>query len=197
MSEMNLTYQQVIDPSATFLEEYEKIPMLVDVHSILRLEKIDRGLGGILMREVAVEPYVRDLGQYEPPTGFVENFDIRPWGFFAAYDQDRMVAAATVACKTNEIKMLDNRDDLCLLWDIRIDDAYKRLGIGSKVMGMALSWARGKGLRQMKIECQNINIPAVRFYHKHGAVLGTLDEYFYYDDLESRDEVALMWYIDL
>jgi hypothetical protein len=62
---------------------------------------------------------------------------------------------------------------------------------------MALDWSKEQGFRQMKIECQNVNVPAVRFYHKNGAVLCTLDEYFYYDDAESRDEVAMMWYIDL
>ncbi len=186
-----------MDPTGAFFEEYERIPMLVQVRSKLQLEKIDRGLGGILMREVPVKLYTRDLGQYELPTEFSKQFDISPWAFFAAYDRGSMVAAATVACKTKEIIMLDGRDDLCLLWDIRVDDAYKRFGVGSRLFEMALDWAKGQGLRQMKIECQNTNLPAVRFYHKYRAVLCALDEYSYYDDPESRDEVALMWYINL
>jgi GNAT superfamily N-acetyltransferase len=197
MDQTDLTFRQVVNPTGAFFGEYEKVPMLVNVRSKLQPEKIDRGLGGILMREVAVEPYIRDLGQYELPTAFSKKFDISPWAFFAAYNRESLIAAATVACKTKEIIMLDGRDDLCLLWDIRVDDRYKRLGVGSKLFEMALDWSKVQGFRQMKIECQNINVPAVRFYHKNGAVLCTLDEYFYYDDPESRDEVALMWYIDL
>ncbi len=197
VNQPELSFRHVVDPDAAFFEAYEKVPMLVDVRSKLQPEKIDRGLGGIRLQEVPVAPYVKDLGSYEPPTEFAKKFNISPWGFFAAYDGKTMIAAATVACKTNEIIMMDNRDDLCLLWDIRVDDAYQRLGVGSHLFAMALDWAKKQGLRQMKIECQNINVPAVRFYHKNGAVLCTLDEYFYYDDPESRDEVALMWYIDL
>jgi GNAT superfamily N-acetyltransferase len=197
MKQADLMFMQVVDPISAFFEEYGKVSMLVDVRSKLQLDKIDRGLGGILLREVPVVPYVKDLGQYELPTEFSEKFDIGHWAFFAAYDRGSMVAAATIACRTKEINMLCGRDDLCLLWDIRVDDRYKRLGVGSRLFDMARDWAKGQGFLQMKIECQNTNVPAVRFYHKKGANLCALDEYFYYDDLESRDEVALMWYVNL
>jgi GNAT superfamily N-acetyltransferase len=193
----DLIYKQITNPSQDFFEAYEKIPMLVQVESKLEAEKINRGLGGTLFREVPVDPYTKDLGQYEPPTEFSKKFDTKDWAFFAAYDQGVLIAAATVACKTKEILMLDGRDDLCILWDIRVEDARKRCGVGTKLFQMAVIWAKSKGFRQMKIECQNINLPAIRFYHKFGAVLCALDEYFYYSDLESREEVALIWYLDL
>lgn len=49
----------------------------------------------------------------------------------------------------------------------------------------------------MKIECQNNNEPACKFYHKQGAVLRKIDEYAYFDDIESRFEVQFIWYLDL
>ena len=48
----------------------------------------------------------------------------------------------------------------------------------------------------MKIECQNNNIPAIRFT-KQGAVLSAIDEYAYYSEPEYRDEVQLIWYLNL
>ena len=197
MLQTDLTFEQVVNPTQAFFKEYAKIPMLVPVRSKLHVEKIDRGLGGILLREVPVDPYTKDLGQYEPPTEFSQKFDTKNWAFFAAYDRGNAVAAATVAYKTKEIIMLGGRDDLCLLWDIRVDDSYKRRSVGSKLFEMVIAWARDKGIRQMKIECQNINLPAIRLYHKYGAVLCALDEYFYYDDPDCREEVALLWYLDL
>jgi GNAT superfamily N-acetyltransferase len=197
MKHADLMFEHIVDPTREFFNEYAKIPMLVSVRSKLQVEKIDRGIGGILLREVPVDPYIKDLGQYESPIEFSRQFDIKNWAFFAAYDQGRLVAAATVAYRTKDILLLDDRDDLCLLWDIRVDDSYKRQGVGSKLLEMAIIWVRGKGIRQMKIECQNINLPAVRFYHKFGAVLCAFDEYFYYNDPDCREEVALLWYLNL
>ena len=197
MGAEGFVFEQVVNPAPAFFAEYERLPMLVYVNSKLEVNKIDKGLGGILLREVSVNPYVKDLGQYEPPTEFPKKFNIGNWGFFAAYHQGTLIGAATVVYQTKEVIMLGGRDDLCVLWDIRVDDQYKRRGIGSGLFQMAVTWAKEKGIRQMKIECQNNNVPAVRFYHKHGAVLRAVDEYFYYDDPDSREEVALFWYLDL
>ncbi|MBW9159119.1 hypothetical protein G9F71_026155 [Clostridium sp. FP2] len=49
----------------------------------------------------------------------------------------------------------------------------------------------------MKFECQNNNVPACKFYDKHGAVLRKIDEYAYYNDVDSRDEIQFIWYLDL
>jgi len=50
----------------------------------------------------------------------------------------------------------------------------------------------------MKIECQNNNVPAVKFYHKQGAILSAINEHAYYNDLpEFRNEVQLIWMLDL
>jgi len=45
---------------------------------------------------------------------------------------------------------------------------------------LALGWIRAQGLVKMKIESQNTNVPAVRFYHKQGATLATVDESAYW-----------------
>ena len=63
---------------------------------------------------------------------------------------------------------------------------------------MAAKWSRNNGLVQMKIECQNNNVPAVKFYHKQGAILSAINEHAYYNDLpEFRNEVQLIWMLDL
>jgi hypothetical protein len=54
-----------------------------------------------------------------------------------------------------------------------------------------------KGFNQMKIECQNNNVPACRFYHKHGALLAKIDQYAYYNEINVRGEVQFIWYLNL
>nr|WP_318010979.1 GNAT family N-acetyltransferase [Clostridium estertheticum] len=119
------------------------------------------------------------------------------WAFFMAFDNEFPIGAVTVASKTKNVNMLDGRDDMSVLWDIRVDDRYKRQGVGTKLFTIAVEWSKSNGLKQMKIECQNNNVQACRFYHNHGAILGKIDEYAYYNDIDIEDEVQLLWYLDL
>ena len=80
-----------------------------------------------------------------------------------------------------------------------------RLVNGQALFDMAVKWSRGQGLVQISIECQNNNVPAVRFYHKQGAVLSAINEYAGYknyveyknDQANHRHEVQFIWYLDL
>lgn len=93
--------------------------------------------------------------------------------------------------------MLSGRTDACVLWDLRVADAYKRRGVRQRLFNLARAAAKAQGWQQMIIECQNNNVPACRFYHKQGAVLGKVDAYAYYAAPEIRDEVQLVWYLEL
>ncbi|WP_316569506.1 GNAT family N-acetyltransferase [Neobacillus sp. YIM B06451] len=189
-----ITYKEIDE---SYFHEYDRIAMLVHVKSIFSLEKIENGLGGILLKETPVKEYIKDLGAYEKPTQYPNEFDITNWVFFMAFHNERPVGAATVASKTKGIHMLDAREDLAVLWDIRVDDPYKQQGVGTQLFNMAVEWSKLKGFTQMKIECQNNNVPACKFYQKHGAVLGKIDEYAYIHDPQVKDEVQLIWYLNL
>lgn len=165
-----IVYKQV---DRTHFKQYDSIPMRVNVTSCYKVKKLDRGLGDFMLVETSVEPYIKDFctGDEESVTRWEKKFDISNWTFFMAFDRERPVGASTVACRTKEVNILAGRDDLAVLWDIRVDDKYKRLGIGQSLFDMAVSWSRKQRYIQMKIECQNNNVPAVKFYHKQGAVL--------------------------
>jgi ribosomal protein S18 acetylase RimI-like enzyme len=172
--------------------------MLVHVSSYYRIEKINRGLGGFLLVESPVEPYIKDFCTGDDVSvARWEKWDLSNWAFFMAFDGERPVGAAAVVTRTEEINMLSGRDDLAVLWDIRVDDAYKHQGIGQALFDMAVKWSREQGIIQMKIECQNNNVPAVKFYHKQGAVLSAINEYAYYNEPEYRHEAQLIWMLDL
>ena len=191
-----ITYKQV---DKTYFPQYDQIPMRVNVKSYYKIEKINRGLGGFILVETPVEtPYIRDfcLGDDETVTRW-ERFNLANWAFFMAFDGERPVGAATIASRDKNANMLSDRDDLAVLWDIRVDEKYKHQGIGQNLFDMAANWSRGQGLIQMKIECQNNNVPAVNFYHKQGAVLSAIDEYAYYNEPEYRHETQFIWFLDL
>jgi len=114
-----------------------------------------------------------------------------------AFAGNKPIGAATVAARTENVNMLEGRSNLSVLWDLRVDDAYKGRGVGTRLFQLAAEWSRDKGHVQMKIECQNNNVPACRFYQKQGAVLGKIDAYAYWHDPAVRDEVQLIWYLAL
>jgi ribosomal protein S18 acetylase RimI-like enzyme len=185
-----------------YFEEYDSIPMQVYVKSQYVLERIDNGLGGILLKEVPVKSYIRDFSKHAKATRFSEKFDIKNWVFFMAFDDEKPIGAVTIVSRTEGIHMLDGRDDMTVLWDIRVADTYKHQGIGQKLFDLAAEWSRNNRFKQMKIECQNNNVPACKFYQKQGAILRKIDEYAYIDDDDSKDadskfEIQFIWYLDL
>ena len=192
-----ITYKKI---DKTYFPQYDSIPMLVNVKSYYKIEKINRGLGGFTLVETAVEkPYIKDFctGDDESVTRWEKRRDLTNWAFFMAFDGARPVGAAAVASRDKTANMLDDREDLAVLWDIRVDGDYKHQGIGQMLFDMAVKWSREQGLIQMKIECQNNNVPAVNFYHKQGAVLSAIDEYAYYNEPEYRHETQFIWFLDL
>jgi GNAT superfamily N-acetyltransferase len=69
--------------------------------------------------------------------------------------------------------------------------AGTRRGIGSVLFRAAGDWAGARGCRWLKIETQNINLPACRFYQKMGCTLGAIDRFAYPGQ---PDEVQLLWW---
>lgn len=189
-----ITYRQA---GADMLAVYDTIPMLVQVESEFAVEWSDRGLGGAVLTERKVEPYVKDLGKWEQMAGLPGRFDLSNWAFFLAYDGKTPIAGAAVASRTDGVHMLGGRTDISVLWDLRVAPAYQRQGIGRRLFDMAAGWSRQQGLRQMKIECQNNNVSACRFYHRQGAVLQCINAQAYAAEPEVAHEVQLIWYLEL
>ena len=87
--------------------------------------------------------------------------------------------------------MLENRSDLAVVWDIRVSPDLRGRGIGAALFDSAEKWAETQGCRQLKVETQNINVAACRFYASQGCSLGAIHRFAY---PELPDEVQLLWY---
>jgi len=58
-------------------------------------------------------------------------------------------------------------------------------------------WARRHGCKRLKIETQNVNVPACRFYVRQGCELGIIHRYGYVGHPQVEHEVMLVWYFSL
>ncbi len=178
------------------LAEYATIPSRFEVKSLLQVVLVDGGLGGMLLHEHPVSPYVKDYdANGESPTDWPRRFNVTKWGFFLARMGNEPVGAAAVAFQTTGVFMLEARMDLSVLWDIRV--RLEARGAGIPLFRYAAEWSRLHGCTQMKIETQNVNVPACRFYQRMGARLGEIHRHGYAAVPAVAHEVMLNWYLDL
>ena len=83
------------------------------------------------------------------------------------------------------------------LWNIAIDRAYRRQGLGRELIRRGLAWARTENLRAVWLETQTNNLPACRFYQAMGFKLCGMDDHFYSNDDIGVKEVAIFWWYEL
>lgn len=178
---------------------YDAVPNWFTVESVLRVEVVDKGLGGFrLVEEPVAEPFVKDFGNDDSPTCWAAEFDLSQWGILLAADGDRPVGGAAVAVDA-PVYPLDRfqRKDLAVLWDIRVRPDYRGRGIGSLLFDRAADWARRNGWAQLGLETSSVNAPACRFYAGKGCQLGAIHRYGYAGVPEVAHEAMLLWYFDL
>ncbi len=178
----------------TALQEYAAVSIAFVVDRILKVTAADGGLGGLSLTETAVaDPYVKDYDALRraEPVRWLERFDTSNWGLIRGRRDGRMVGGAVVAFNTPGVRMLGGRDDIAVLWDIRVSPDERGAGLGSALFEAAADWAVARGCGWLKIETQNVNVAACRFYRKMGCTLGAIDGFAY---LDLPDEVQLLWW---
>ena len=157
----------------------------------------NQGSGRFVLSERLVEtPYVKDYDGIpgESPSQWTRRFDISRWGFIRAQMGGRLVGGAVLAFDTGDVAMLEGRRDLAVLWDIRVSPEVRRKGVGCSIVRSSEAWAISRSCRQLKVETQNINVPACKFYQGRGFLLKTVDRLAY---PELPGEIQLLWYKDL
>lgn len=188
---------EVAEESVAVLPDYGRVPIAFRVGSRFRVEPVRGGLGGLLLIEEPVAAsYIKDYDAIEDngPACWSERWNISHWGVMSAFDEGERIGGAVVAWKTEGVNMLEGSEDIAVLWDLRVHPSCRGRGVGYRLFVRALDWARERQCRLLKVETQNINVPACRFYARQGCALGAIDRYAYGD---APDEVQLLWYRDV
>lgn len=97
-------------------------------------------------------------------------------------EADRVVGVAVIRAESW------NRS--ALLSHLYVDRPSRGTGVGARLLSAALAEAAGMDVRCVRVETQTVNLPAVRFYQRHGFTLCGVDTTLY-DPAESGDEAAL------
>jgi len=172
----------------TELQRHITIPNRFETWSVLDIRDANSGFE---LRERRRDPIFRkDYDSIENPLEWPKRFDVSNWSLIGAFDVTGRVGGAICAFDTPDIDMLEGRSDLAAMWDLRVSPAAQRRGVGSALFRAVEAWASAKHCKEVKVETQNVNVAACRFYAKQGCQLRQVN-YHAYPDLP--DEVQLIW----
>lgn len=184
---------KIIEEPMTSAAAYGTVPMTFEVASQFRVEPVNQGLDGVRLIEEPVDPpYMKnyDDEDEERPVRWLRRWDTANWGMISAFDGAQRIGGAVLAARTPKVNMLEGRDDLAVLWDLRVHPDYRGQGVGHQLFNAAVAWAGERGYAEMKIETQNNNVPACRFYARQGCILSSIVSRAY---VELPDEIQFIW----
>jgi Acetyltransferases len=123
--------------------------------------------------------------EYKPDKDYDKLFqthweDVKAWG---VVEGERLIAAVETA-----VEQWSNRLRVTELW---IDDAYRRQGIGTALMGIAMKRARDEKRRAIMLETQSRNEAALAFYLAYGFTLIGFNACEYQNNDLQRNEVRM------
>lgn len=187
---------EVVPEDSRSLASYASIPIAFRVDSTLDVAVLKATGGSRLESRPVDRPYLKDYDAHagNSPLAWPARFDVSAWGFFGAFINGRRVGGAAVANRDPGVDLIGADDDVGVLYDLRVDPAARRTGVGSALLRAADAWSKTRGLHRLIAETQHVNAPACRFYAKHGFTLDAVNRGAYRD---LPDEIQLLWRRDV
>ena len=179
---------------AVSLADYQNLSIAFEVTSVYALEPA-QDLGFVFQERPVKKPYTKEYDEPgNQPIDWPQSWDLSNWGFLGAYEEQSLLGVAAIAWNTPGVHMLEGRTDLAVLWDIRVHSSQRGKGVGSVLFHAAIAWAKERDIQMLKIETQNINVQACRFYQKMGCKLAAVNTRAYSD---LPEEIQLIWLLEL
>ena len=187
---MNLT---IVEEPSSRLAEYAQLSIGFSVVEIFDEAALAALRDGASAHAVALStPCWKDYDSYSGghPSEWPQRFDLSRWSILAAFDGARRVGGAIVIVDDPQIDLLRDCPSCALAWDLRVAPDARRLGVGSALLDAVERRAMERGARSLRVETQDINVPACRLYHRHGFRLERITPGAY---PELPNEVQLLW----
>ena len=112
------------------------------------------------------------------------------WIFFAAYRGALRLGGAVLVHDDPAIELLRDGPTCGLLWDLRVAPEWRGVGVGAALLDAVERAAMRNVLRAVRVETQQINVAACRFYQRHGYRLERATAGVYE---RLPDEIQLLW----
>ena len=184
---------QILEESPERLPEYARVSIAFLVREVFDAAAIQRLRSGHDAAPTPIAaPYRKDYDAHADnhPSAWPLRFDVAGWVILAAYVEQRRVGGAVLAVADSQLDILRGRAADALLWDLRVEPDERRRGVGASLLHVVERRAVALGARRLRVETQQINVPACRFYIRHGFSLESVQPDAY-PDLPA--EVQLLW----
>jgi GNAT superfamily N-acetyltransferase len=183
----------IVEDSLLRLAEYASVPIRFTVDEVFddrALAALAHGGNGVATRVSTPYPKDYDAHPGNRPTDWPNRFDLSAWTMLAASENGQRVGGAVVIYGDPQIDLLRDYPACALLWDLRVAPERRAQGVGSALLHAVEDVARDRGARSIRVETQQINVPACRFYARHGFRLERVVPGAYHD---LPHELQLLW----
>ncbi|MHB8636927.1 MAG: GNAT family N-acetyltransferase [Fimbriimonadaceae bacterium] len=182
---------RLVEQGIEALAAYETVPISFEIRSRVDLE-ILRATSGATIAEIPTAARWKDYDAHarDRPTALAARFDMSSWLILSAFDEGGRRGGIIVAHNTPGCDMLDGRRDLAVPFDLRVDPAARGRGIGRTLFAYGVKWAQARGCTELRVETQDVNVAACRFYRAMGCELFSARAQGYGPEL---DEAMLIW----
>jgi ribosomal protein S18 acetylase RimI-like enzyme len=175
---MNITIRQLDSTSLHQVDTFERHSI---VHSHLMLNVKDNQ---ITYSIVSVKPYEKIL-----------NIDAMDYSTFIDAPQKAIFFADVDGKPAGQLKIIPWWNKFAYIEELTVDTEFRGKGVGQMLIEHAVAWAREHHYPGVTLETQTNNVPACRLYEKCRFILSGFDLNAYKNDPDSRDEIALYWYL--
>lgn len=173
----------------------------MDKVRIVELSRDDSSLPKLNSRYLTTSFY--DLSVVHKPDGWKVELTVKPLEepleksytgtFFEEHVAEPRVFAAVVdGSQVGWIELgYEKWNNRMRVWEFLVKEEFRRMGVGSLLMELAIKVAKERGARMLVLETQSCNVPAIAFYLKHGFSLIGFDSAAYSNEDIRRSEVRL------
>ena len=176
------------EESAFALAAHGTVPIAFETTSRIDLDAL-RDPAGPKLVGIPMGPRRKDYDAIEGPSEWATRFDTARWGLVAAWSGGERIGGAVIAMDTAGVELLGGRRDLALVWDLRVAPEWRGRGVGRALWAASEAWARARECVEIRVETQDVNPAACRFYAGRGLapILIVPDAY------PGLDEAMILW----
>ncbi len=177
------------------LPTYGSVSIAFDVDGVYEISTNASGQIELVERKLET-PYRKDYDEIQgnAPTNWGGYFDLTNWGFIVARQGELRVGGGAIAHKCPGVDLLEDNENLAVLWDFRVHPDYRGQGLGRTLFQKVEEWCLARDCTALKIETQNTNVAACKFYKRQGCELRTINRHAYSD---FPHEIQMLWYKSL
>jgi streptothricin acetyltransferase len=170
------------------LRRYLNVPSVFETDTMLHVVASTKGVD--LIEHRLDRTFRKDYDSVDDPMKWPARFDMSNWIFVGAYMADERLGGAIGAYSSPALDLLAKTRDCVLIWDLRVSPQSHRRGVGSALFKAIESRGRDCGCRELRVETQNFNVAACRFYAAQGCELTQANFGAY---AQMPEEVQLIW----